>query len=110
MSHSFECRAVDGIHIVIHGVPGRSEAGQFTIFVVWNDVDSRDTCQAIDKQMIVSDLTAYFVNKVTSVSGVVSLFPYLLVDTFGTGKLKDEEKEKGAKKKMMEKVVEKQGV
>ena len=41
--------------------------------------------------MIVSDLTAYFVNKVTSVSGVVSLFPYLLVDTFGTGKLKDEE-------------------
>ena len=83
MSHSFECRAVDGIHIVIHGVPGRSEAGQFTIFVVWNDVDSRDTCQAIDKQMIVSDLTAYFVNKVTSVSGVVSLFPYLLVDTFG---------------------------
>jgi len=47
-----------------------------------NLIEGCQSCQAIDKQMIVSDLTAYFVNKVTSVSGVVSLFPYLLVDTF----------------------------
>lgn len=80
MAHRFQGVAINSVHIILQGVPVFVESGFLTAL---DDVDSGNTCIAVNKKVVVRYGAPSFFYEIPSVTQVVGCVPYLPVDAFG---------------------------
>ena len=78
LSYGLERVLVDMLHIVVNGVPGRTEPALLTVGIEGNDINGWDTCLCIDGRMVVGDILPAAVGEIAAEAHHLGGCPHLI--------------------------------
>ena len=78
-SHSMKRAFVDVFHRIIDGVPVMTKTFR-RIFIVLNNIDTRNACYTVYIQMIVGNCAQFFVDEMLTKTKFLGFIPYFFDD------------------------------
>ena len=83
LANSLEGVTVDMVHIVVDGMPCRTEAALFAGGILGDDIDAGNLCHLVHGDMVVGDATTFFHGEHAAEAHHLSRAPYLIDDATG---------------------------